>query len=98
MTHFHDEDIRKILLEMAPEDKEAIEAQKFGEMLDGYVSDVYFLVRGAVQESLTTTLSSVESSIREDLALLKASPWVKKGIELIGLKYDTRTGLVSYIE
>lgn len=54
MTHFHDEDIRKILLEMAPEDKEAIEAQKFGEMLDGYVSDVYCLVRGGVQDSLKT--------------------------------------------
>ena len=32
MTHFHDETIKKALIEIAPEEKESIEASKFGEI------------------------------------------------------------------
>jgi carbonic anhydrase len=32
MTHFHDADIKKALLEIAPEEKDVIEASKYGEI------------------------------------------------------------------
>ena len=32
MTHFHNADVRKALLEIAPEEKEALEVMKFGEI------------------------------------------------------------------
>lgn len=32
MTHFHDADIKKALVEIAPQEKASIEASKFGEI------------------------------------------------------------------
>jgi carbonic anhydrase len=32
MTHFHDDAIKKALIEVAPEEKASIEAMKFGEI------------------------------------------------------------------
>jgi carbonic anhydrase len=32
MTHFHDADIKKALIELAPDEKEAIEQAAFGEI------------------------------------------------------------------
>jgi carbonic anhydrase len=32
MTHFHDSAIKKALIEIAPEEKDSIEASKFGEI------------------------------------------------------------------
>lgn len=39
MTHFHDADIKKALLEIAPHEKESIEASKFGEITGRFVSN-----------------------------------------------------------
>ena len=39
----------------------------------------------------------IEESIREDIILLKASPWIKDTTQIIGLKYDIDTGLLSEI-
>lgn len=32
MTHFHDSEIKKALVELAPEEKSSIEAAKYGEI------------------------------------------------------------------
>lgn len=40
---------------------------------------------------------SVEESIREDLKLLTASPLIRKDTQLVGLKYDIATGLLSEV-
>jgi carbonic anhydrase len=34
MIHFHDSDIKKALIEVAPQEKANIEAMKFGEILE----------------------------------------------------------------
>jgi carbonic anhydrase len=41
---------------------------------------------------------TVDESVKADIAFLKASPWIKESTELIGLKYDTDTGVVSVVE
>ena len=74
MTHWHDSDIKKALLDIAPSDKDKIEAQKFGEIT-----------------------GRVEDSVREDVALLKASPWIRKDTQIVGLKYDINTGELSEV-
>jgi hypothetical protein len=38
MTHYHDSDIKKALLEVDPKAKDVIEPLKFGEITNGYVS------------------------------------------------------------
>jgi carbonic anhydrase len=35
MTHYHDADVKKALLDIAPNSKEEIEAYSFGEIKDG---------------------------------------------------------------
>jgi carbonic anhydrase len=40
MTHFHDDTVRKALVELAPQEKESIEASKFGEITTSLVSPV----------------------------------------------------------
>ncbi|KAH8648753.1 carbonic anhydrase [Tricladium varicosporioides] len=75
MSHFHDSDIKKALLEIAPEAKTTIEAMKFGEIKD-----------------------SIEDTIREDIALLKASPLIKKTTQIIGLAYDIKTGILTEVK
>lgn len=35
VTHFHDADVKKALLEIAPAEEEAIQAMKFGEITNG---------------------------------------------------------------
>jgi carbonic anhydrase len=47
-------------------------------------------------DSLTT--NSVEDSIKADVALLKGSPFVLSGTEIVGLKLDTFTGEVTVVE
>ena len=47
--------------------------------------------------SRTDNVSSVEASIREDVALLKASPMINSETEIVGLKYDIDTGLLTEI-
>jgi carbonic anhydrase len=41
---------------------------------------------------------SPEESVKEDLALLRAHPLIKKDIQLIGLKYDIVSGLLSEVQ
>lgn len=36
--------------------------------------------------------------MREDLALIKASPLIKKTTQVIGLKYDIHTGILTQVE
>ncbi|KAF8852868.1 carbonic anhydrase [Acephala macrosclerotiorum] len=71
MTHFHDSEIKKALLELAPEEKSLIEDAKYGE---------------------------ITGSVREDLALIRASPLIKKTTQVIGLKYDIHTGVLTQVE
>ncbi|KAF2807017.1 carbonic anhydrase [Mytilinidion resinicola] len=71
MTHWHDPEIKKALVEIAPEEKESIEASKFGE---------------------------ITSSIREDINILRASPLIKKNIQIVGVKYDISTGVLSVVD
>ncbi|KAJ5628758.1 hypothetical protein N7490_010986 [Penicillium lividum] len=42
--------------------------------------------------------NSIEDSIREDIALIRASPLIKKNIQILGLAFDTSTGLLTEIE
>jgi len=39
----------------------------------------------------------IEESIREDLALLKASPLIKKTTQIVGLKLDISTGMLTEV-
>ncbi|KAK5464768.1 hypothetical protein LTS15_001331 [Exophiala xenobiotica] len=39
----------------------------------------------------------VEDSIREDIAILKSSQLINKSTQIIGLKYDIHTGLLSQV-
>ncbi|KAH9206827.1 carbonic anhydrase [Leptodontidium sp. 2 PMI_412] len=70
MTHFHDDAIKKALIEVAPGEKESIEGSKFGE---------------------------IAGSVLEDLALLRASPLIKKTTQIVGLKYDIHTGVLTQV-
>lgn len=45
-----------------------------------------------------TNWRSHEDNIKEDLGVLRASTWIKKQTRLIGLKYDTNTGVVYEVE
>lgn len=41
---------------------------------------------------------SIEDSVREDVAMLKASPLIKKDTRIVGLKYDVWTGLLTEVD
>jgi carbonic anhydrase len=40
---------------------------------------------------------SIEDTIRGDVALIRQSPLVGKDVQVVGLKYDTFTGLLSEV-
>ncbi|KAH7403751.1 carbonic anhydrase [Cadophora sp. MPI-SDFR-AT-0126] len=40
---------------------------------------------------------SIEESVLEDLALLRASPLIKKDTQIVGLKYDIHTGVLTQV-
>ena len=40
---------------------------------------------------------SIEGSLREDIALLKASPLIKRTTQIVGLKLDISTGLLTEV-
>lgn len=46
---------------------------------------------------LILTLRSIEESIRDDLRLLRASPLIRKDINIVGLKHVIETGLLSEV-
>jgi carbonic anhydrase len=93
MTHFHDDDIKKALLDVAPEAKDLINASKFGEIKHSYVVDLRLFLR-----DLLTMGKSIEESIREDVAFLKASPFIRKDSQIVGLKYNIMTGELSEVD
>ncbi|KAK5118536.1 hypothetical protein LTR85_008001 [Meristemomyces frigidus] len=41
---------------------------------------------------------SIEESVKEDLALLKASPLIKSTTQLLGMRYDTETGVLTVVD
>ena len=47
------------------------------------------------KQHITNMKSSVEESIKEDIALLRASPLIRKDTQIVGLKYEIDTGLLS---
>ena len=36
--------------------------------------------------------------MREDVALLAASPFIRPGTQIVGLKYDINTGVVTQVD
>lgn len=42
--------------------------------------------------------SSVQQTVKEDVALLKASPFIQKDIQIVGLVYDTNTGILTEVK
>ena len=40
----------------------------------------------------------IEESVREDIAIIKASPLIKKDTQIIGLAYDVNTGILTEVE
>jgi len=75
MSHYHDSDIKKALLEVNPEAKDLVESLKFGEISNG-----------------------IEDSIRTDIAILKASPLIKKTTQIVGLAYDIESGVLREVD
>jgi carbonic anhydrase len=41
---------------------------------------------------------SIEESVREDIALLKASPLIKKTTQIVGLSLDIFTGVLTEVK
>lgn len=52
-------------------------------------------IRGSKFGEIT---GSIEESILEDVAMLKASPLIRKDTQIVGLKYDVWTGTLSEVE
>lgn len=94
MTHYHDAMVRERLLRAAPFEKAHIETMSFGEIKGSYV----FLHPSGVVSSMLIAGKSIEDSVREDVAILRSSPFVAKGTPLVGMKYDVETGEVTVVE
>jgi carbonic anhydrase len=43
-------------------------------------------------------LARIEDSVREDVAELRKSPFIKQGTQIVGLTYDIETGEVAMVE
>jgi carbonic anhydrase len=93
LTHYKDEDIKNKLLEIAPKEKDLIDKSNFGEIAGSYVKSCQLSPRVIVD-----SFCSIEESLREDIALLKASPLIRKDTQIVGLKYDINTGVVSEVK
>ncbi|KAL6253142.1 hypothetical protein RBB50_000863 [Rhinocladiella similis] len=42
--------------------------------------------------------SGIEDSLRQDIAILKASPLINKSTQIVGLKYDIHTGVLTQFD
>jgi carbonic anhydrase len=93
LTHFHDEDVRKALIELDPEGEKRIKESQFGE-----ITGLYVPLYGQGIRSTADTSCRIEESLREDVALLKASPFIRKDTQIVGLKYDIKTGVLSQVD
>ncbi|UKZ68818.1 uncharacterized protein TrAtP1_009837 [Trichoderma atroviride] len=60
MTHFHDADIKKALVEIAPQEKTSIEASKFGE------------IKNSIEESIREDIELLKASplIKDDTQII----------------------------
>jgi carbonic anhydrase len=50
------------------------------------------------QLSLLTFNNRIQDSVREDIATLRKSPFIKQGTQLVGLTYNVETGEVAMVE
>jgi carbonic anhydrase len=50
-----------------------------------------------LRSGITDYCPSIEESILEDIALLRASPLIKKSTQIIGLAYDIHTGVLTEV-
>jgi len=50
------------------------------------------------QYSMLTFTISIEDSVREDVATLRKSPFIRQGTQIIGLTYDVEIGQVAMVE
>jgi carbonic anhydrase len=41
---------------------------------------------------------SIEESVLEDIAILKASPFITDSTQIVGLAYDIKTGVLSEVK
>lgn len=90
--HFYDDKIREELIKVAPEEKESIDGMKFGEIIK------LACPSGNDLDNCANSWYSIEQSIKEDLALLRASPLIKKTTQLVGLKLDFATGVLTQVD
>ena len=95
MTHFHDSAIKKALVEIAPGEKESIDGSKFGEIIGSWV--FLFHDMSILQDLVMTSYCRIEESVLEDLEILRASPLIKKDTQIVGLKYDIHTGVLTQV-
>jgi len=49
------------------------------------------------QALMNMLASDVDHSLRQDVALLRADPWIKKTTKIVGLKYDDFTGVLTEV-
>jgi carbonic anhydrase len=90
MAHFHDKNIKEALIGLVPEEEENIEGMKFGEIIES----VFLGVETRLGANGT---SSLEDSVREDIAILKASPLIKESTRIVGLVFDISTGILTEV-
>jgi carbonic anhydrase len=57
-----------------------------------------FRIRPNGDPRVLTELGRIEDSIRADVALLKASPLIKKTTQIIGLAYDIESGVLTEVD
>jgi carbonic anhydrase len=50
-----------------------------------------------LESTIVLTRYSIEDTIKEDVAFLKNSKWIKNDIEIVGLKYDLKTGVLERV-
>jgi carbonic anhydrase len=91
LTHVHDADVKKMLLEVSPQEKDTIESMKFGEITKPYVTSLDLAMNA-------NDPSRIEETVKEDVAILRASPFVRQDVQIVGLKWDTFTGALSVVE
>ena len=58
------------------------------------------LIAGSLSCTILTNISSLEQSVRDDLAVIKGSPLMRKELadHSYGFIYDIKTGLVSAVK
>lgn len=89
-----DAGVRKMLKERVPDKAAEIDQMKFGEILEYETSpppDGYRM-------AMLTVRRSVDESIREDLKVLRESPYLSKDLNILGYSLDIHTGLLTEVK